>query len=240
MRPLEKGNTTDRELERKETGLLAFTLIELLVVIAIIAILASLLLPVLGRVKEAGRTSVCLNNLRQLGIAASTYTLDNKGLLPDFRSWLRTNSADLTTGKLYPYVKSKQVYLCPTDGAALSINASHSPLVARDYSYAMNCLLCHDTDSAKFRTPTHTLLMGEAEMARNDYTGLVGPSAWMGSSSAISTRHNLRGQLMFTDTHVERVKAATAKQLERSKSFWLPCPTTDPISGIFTTPLPDP
>jgi hypothetical protein len=178
--------------------------------------------------------------MRQLGIASSTYSLDNKGLLPDFREWLRAVAGDLTTGKLYPYVKSKAVYLCPTDGAALSINASHSPLVARDYSYAMNCLLCHDTDSAKFRTPTHTLLMGEADMARNDYTGLVGPSLWMGSSAAIATRHNLRGHLMFTDTHVERVKTSMAKQLQKSKTFWLPCPTTDIISLTFVNPLPDP
>src|SRR6266404_4698340 len=93
-------------------GNVAFTLIELLVVIAIIAILASMLLPALARAKEAGRAASCINNLRQLGIAAGTYTLDSKGRLPDFREWLSATPRDLTTGKLYPYLKSKPVYLC--------------------------------------------------------------------------------------------------------------------------------
>jgi prepilin-type N-terminal cleavage/methylation domain-containing protein len=64
----------------------AFTLIELLVVIAIIAILASLLMPVLGRSKEKAKGLACINNLKQLGVAVRLYSDANEGKLPNAES----------------------------------------------------------------------------------------------------------------------------------------------------------
>ena len=60
----------------------AFTLVELLVVIAIIALLMSILMPVLGRARSQARTLVCQNNLRQLNTGLNLYSMsnDNKAL----------------------------------------------------------------------------------------------------------------------------------------------------------------
>ena len=61
-----------------------FTLVELLTVIGLIALLASLFMPVLGKVRAAANTTNCVSNLRQVGVAWTMYVLENHGRLPDF------------------------------------------------------------------------------------------------------------------------------------------------------------
>src|SRR4051812_47780889 len=68
-----------KNLRKKLT---AFTLIELLVVIAIIAILAAMLLPALARAKARAQRISCVNNLKQVGLAFRTFSLDNQDQYP--------------------------------------------------------------------------------------------------------------------------------------------------------------
>jgi len=64
----------------------AFTLIELLTVIAIIGVLAAILIPTIGKIRQSANRASCASNLRQIGIALSSYIADHKGRLPGYDS----------------------------------------------------------------------------------------------------------------------------------------------------------
>ena len=98
-----------------------FTLIELLVVIAIIAILAAILFPVFAQAREKARTVSCLSNFKQLGLSLTMYLQDyDEMVLPRYNACPSTGPAAtpdaplLWTATIQPYVKNKQVFVCPS------------------------------------------------------------------------------------------------------------------------------
>jgi prepilin-type N-terminal cleavage/methylation domain-containing protein len=93
----------------------AFTLIELLVVIAIIAILAAILFPVFAQAKLSAKAASCLSNLRQLNTSFVMYQTDNEDLFP-LGAYGTPTSVVIWHDMIDPYVKNKQVWLCPCSG----------------------------------------------------------------------------------------------------------------------------
>lgn len=144
-----------------------FTLIELLTVIAIIGILAAILIPVVGSVRESARASLCVSNLRQIGQGMELYANDNNGVAPPPAFWgtpvageERFGSSDLRTTfhyRIWEYVgyeneafehprnsqlvtsEIENIFHCPTtrQEAILVPGGSNTPDA---YAYGMNTL----------------------------------------------------------------------------------------------------
>lgn len=95
-----------------------FTLIELLVVIAIIAILAAILFPVFAQAREKARQSACLSNAKQLASAISMYTQDYDEALPMGGYTPTSGASGRWFRDIFPYVKSLNVFICPSKSDA--------------------------------------------------------------------------------------------------------------------------
>ena len=90
----------------------AFTLVEVLIVLAIIGVLAAILLPVFNRARDAARTTTCLNNLHQIGLALELYANDNNRYYP---SALAPPVNCTWADSIAPYVKASASFICPSD-----------------------------------------------------------------------------------------------------------------------------
>lgn len=100
-----------------------FTLIELLVVIAIIAILASMLLPALGKARAKAQESTCRGQLKDIGLSITMYFSDYLDVFPGGTSASSSPWRPFLDGK---YISNLKIWDCPSDTTRLAQTASYT------------------------------------------------------------------------------------------------------------------
>jgi prepilin-type N-terminal cleavage/methylation domain-containing protein/prepilin-type processing-associated H-X9-DG protein len=209
-----------------------FSLIELLVVIAIIGILAALLLPALNNSKAEAKRIQCLNNLRQMGIAARLYVDDNADRYPIayyeaemngvtyFYAWdlttIQEDPARVIPGLLWQGRGSVQIQQCPSfEGGA---NWLTDPFTGYNYntSYIGHGQYESIPEPAKNSAVKHsakTVLFGDGQYSAGANKFMRAPwpnpgdesfsGRWSGTQGF---RHQKRSNVAFCDGHAESTR----------------------------------
>jgi len=204
----------------------AFSLVELLVVIGIVALLIGLLIPVVGRAREAGYRAKCASNLHQILQATFSYVADNRGWLPQPNDiqiemtpprtgWLYmppiaspAKPQQVTTGAFWPYLNNREVYFCPM--ATTNYISGPSQQMT---SYMMNmAVIAFGQQSWSFplrKMRPHSIIFWEAG---EDEPGYVAPTSWNDGCAfpwdGLTVRHNNGAEIGIIDGTVEWISAA--------------------------------
>jgi prepilin-type processing-associated H-X9-DG protein/prepilin-type N-terminal cleavage/methylation domain-containing protein len=228
MNPI--GNSTERG--ERPPLLRAFTLIELLVVIAFVAVLASLLLPVLNQSKQTANRVNCLSNLRQMTIAAHTFVGDNADSFPIAYYFETENGVsyayawDLTTvmgtsnavipGLLWKGSGVEKIQQCPSfKGAA---NWLLDPFTGYNYNtsfigHGQNESVSEPAKASAVRQPASTVLFGDGQYSAGANKFMRAPwrnpsdmtfnGRWAGTQGF---RHKGRSNTAYCDGHADSLR----------------------------------
>ena len=226
----------------------AFTLIELLVVIALLALLAAVLFPVFGKVRENARRTTCASNLRQIGLALTQYAGDSDERLPPSAYALGGETVSWRQ-LVSPYV-SAPVFACPS-------NPFHADLTDVDtdtISYGANASVLRDKNIpsaalSDIQSPATLFLVGETDGAGYNLNNPPNPPLLdpicggcdhphLGSHTDLFAGHLVRSNWLFADGHV---RALRPTQTCATGDFWDLAHSNDglPCAGPLAAALRD-
>lgn len=187
---------------------LLFTLVELLIVIAIIAILASMLLPALRKARESALKIQCASQLKQMGLAAFSYSSDYSDMLPV--RWI----------SVYNYWK---IGIMPYLGDRIFACKSAMDMVGRKSDTTYGITYYCGSDGNYLRKINSTVRPGETCLFGDGYFKESGPW-WTAGFGATGERpdcvHSGRANFLFFDGHVDARKNSEIST-DSHDVFWL-------------------
>ncbi len=223
--------------------------------IAIIAILAAILFPVFARARENARRSSCQSNLKQIGLGVIQYQQDYDEKFPVLRggnTGQQDNNVDGVWAIIQPYLKSTQIYQCPSEtnpGTPTAASGGYS-----DYAYSVD-LGFHFADaadpgyynrglsSAAVQQSSLTVMACDFSSGNSDsWTDGAGVNGLAIFPVNVATRHLDTQNFLFCDGHVKSLRGnnntPAADQSQSAKVYGRTTPLATSLSSpTFNTQI---
>jgi len=185
---------------------------ELLIVIAITGVLAALVLPILGKIRQSADKATCISNLRSLGLGLMSYAQDNQGQLPLSLntdpldpaaqiSWQTLMQRELNVK--FPIAGQRSIFYCP------SARRTYSTTPYRTYglNLAGGSPTAIPPRLTTLTSPTRTALLVETkhETGGAGYNAISGSISGVGGKSRLEARHSDLMNMLTADGGVRQI-----------------------------------